>query len=76
LSSLSSQIYCLHIFSNSISDLSDIGKKTPVAKRNTNVTDKILETLASPDVMDKIVPVLAEKIGEDGSGCEFKSLSI
>jgi hypothetical protein len=27
-------------------------------------TDKILETLASPDVMDKIVPVLAEKIGE------------
>ena len=50
--------------SNSISDLRDIGKKTPVAKRNTNVTDKILETLASPDVMDKIVPVLAEKIGE------------
>jgi hypothetical protein len=34
------------------------------AKRNTNVTDKILETLASPDVLDKIVPVLAEKIGE------------
>ena len=50
--------------SNSISDLRDIGKKTPVAKRNTNVTDKILETLTSPDVLDKIVPVLAEKIGE------------
>ena len=45
-------------------DLKDIGKKTPVVKRNTNVTDKILETLASPDVLDKIVPVLAEKIGE------------
>jgi lantibiotic modifying enzyme len=32
-------------------DLKDIGKKTPVVKRNTNVTDKILETLASPDVL-------------------------
>ena len=50
--------------SNSISDLRDIGKKTPIAKRNTNVIDKILETLASPDALDKIVPVLAEKIGE------------
>ena len=50
--------------SNSISDLRDIVKKTPVAKRNTNVTDKIIETLASPDVLDKIVPVLAEMIGE------------
>jgi hypothetical protein len=49
---------------NQKTDLRDIGKKTPVAKRNTNVTDKILETLASPDVLDKIVPVLAEKIGE------------
>jgi hypothetical protein len=38
--------------------------KNPVAKRNTNDTDKILETIASPDVLDKIVPVLAEKIGE------------
>jgi len=50
--------------SNSISHLRDIGKKTPLTKRNTNVTDKILETLTSPDVLDKIVPVLAEKIGE------------
>jgi hypothetical protein len=29
-----------------------------------SVLDNILETLASPDVLDKIVPVLAEKIGE------------
>jgi hypothetical protein len=35
-----------------------------IQKRNTNVTDTILETLTSPVVLDKIVPVLAEKIGE------------
>jgi hypothetical protein len=50
--------------SNSISDLRDIGKKTPIAKRNTNVIDKILETLASPDVLDKIVPSLQKRLAK------------
>ena len=37
-------------------------KKTPVSRKN--ITDKVLEALTSPDVLNKIIPVLSEKIGE------------
>ena len=49
---------------NSVGDLSDLGtnKKTPVSRKN--ITDKVLEALTSPDVLNKIIPVLSEKIGE------------
>jgi hypothetical protein len=49
---------------NSVGDLSDLGtnKKTPVSRKN--ITDKVLEALTSPDVLNKRIPVLSEKIGE------------
>ena len=49
---------------NSVGDLSDLrtNKKTPVSRKN--ITDKVLEALTSPDVLNKIIPVLSEKIGE------------
>ena len=47
-----------------VGDLSDLGtnKKTPVSRKN--ITDKVLEALTSPDVLNKIIPILSEKIGE------------
>jgi hypothetical protein len=41
---------------NSVGDLSDLGtnKKTPVSRKN--ITDKVLEALTSPDVLNKIIP--------------------
>ena len=51
---------------NSIGDLRDIGQK-PAAKTpalRKNVTDKVIEALTSPDVLNKIVPVLTDKITE------------
>ena len=49
---------------NSVGDLRDLDtiKKTPVSRKS--ITDKVLEALASPDVLNKIIPVLSEKIGE------------
>jgi hypothetical protein len=49
---------------NSVGDLRDLGtnKKTPVSRKN--ITDKVLEALTSPDVPNKIIPILSEKIGE------------
>jgi hypothetical protein len=49
---------------NSVGDLRDPDtiKKTPVSRKN--ITDKVLEALTSPDVLNKIIPVLSEKIGE------------
>ena len=48
---------------NSIGDLRDLDtKKVPVQRKN--ITDKVLEALTSPDVLNKIIPVLSEKIGE------------
>jgi len=51
---------------NSIGDLRDIGQK-PAAKSpalGKNVTDKVIEALTSSDVLNKIVPVLTDKISE------------
>ena len=51
---------------NSIGDLRDIGQK-PAAKTpalRKNVTDKVIEALTSPDVLNEIVPVLTDKITE------------
>ena len=44
---------------NSVGDLSDLGtnKKTPVSRKN--ITDKVLEALTSPDVLNKIIPILS-----------------
>ena len=49
---------------NSVGDLRDLDtiKKTPVSRKN--ITDKVLEALISPDVLNKRIPVLSEKIGE------------
>lgn len=49
---------------NSVGDLRDLDtiKKTPVSRKN--ITDKVLEALTSPDVLNRIIPVLSEKIGE------------
>jgi hypothetical protein len=49
---------------NSVGDLRDFGtnKKTPVSR--TNITDKVLDALTSPEVLDKIILILSEKIGE------------
>jgi hypothetical protein len=49
---------------NSVGDLRDLGtnKKTPVSRKN--ITDKVLDALTSPDVLDKIIPTLSEKNGE------------
>jgi hypothetical protein len=49
---------------NSLGDLRDLDtiKKTPVSSKN--ITDKVLEALTSPDVLNKIIPVLSEKNGE------------
>ena len=43
---------------NSVGDLRDLDtiKKTPVSRKNT--TDKVLEALTSPDVLNKIIAVL------------------
>ena len=51
---------------NYIGDLRDIGQK-PAAKTpalRKNVTDKVIEALTSTDVLNKIVPVLTDKITE------------
>lgn len=47
---------------NSQGDLRDIEKKTPATRKN--ITDKVIEALTSPDVLNTIIPVLAEKISE------------
>ncbi|CAC5368010.1 unnamed protein product [Mytilus coruscus] len=47
---------------NSIGDLRDIEKKTPATRKN--ITDKVIEAPTSPDVLNTIIPVLAEKISE------------
>jgi hypothetical protein len=48
---------------NSVGDLRDLGtNKTPVSRKN--ITDKVLEALTSSDVLNKIIPILSEKIGE------------
>jgi hypothetical protein len=46
---------------NSVGDLRDLDtiKKTPVLRKN--ITDKVLEALTSPDVLNKRIPVLSEK---------------
>ena len=44
---------------NSVGDLRDIEKKTSSARKT--VTDKVLEALTSPDVLNTIIPLLAEK---------------
>ena len=43
---------------NSVGDLRDLDtiKKTPVSRKN--ITDKVLEALTSPDVLNKIIAVL------------------
>jgi hypothetical protein len=48
---------------NSISDLTDIIPKNAPSTRKT-ITDKVLEALTSRDVLNKIIPVLSEKICE------------
>ena len=48
---------------NSLGDLSEIGiKKAPVTKKT--IADKVLEALSSPEVLNKVIPVLSEKISE------------
>ena len=49
---------------NSVGDLNDLGtnKKTPVSRKN--ITDKVLDALTSLDVLNRIIPILSEKIGE------------
>jgi hypothetical protein len=48
---------------NSISDLTDIiPKKAPTTRKT--ITDKVLEALTSPDVLNKIIPILSVKICE------------
>ena len=48
---------------NSISDLTDIIPKKAPSTRKT-ITDKVLEALISPDILNKIIPILSEKICE------------
>jgi hypothetical protein len=48
---------------NSISDLTDIIPKKAPSTRKT-ITDKVLKALTSPDVLNKIIPILSEKICE------------
>jgi len=50
---------------NSVGDLREGDKKItkPPAQRR-NVTDKVLEALTSTEVLDKIMPVLTQKITE------------
>ena len=48
---------------NSISDLTDIIPKKVPSTRKT-ITDKVLEALTSPDVLNKIIPILSENICE------------
>ncbi|XP_063399023.1 uncharacterized protein LOC134683641 [Mytilus trossulus] len=50
---------------NSVGDLREIEKKIPAPRKS--IADKVLEALSSPDVINKIVPILAEKIGESFS---------
>ena len=52
---------------NSVGDLRDLGtnKKTPVSRKN--IIDKVLDALTSPDVLNKIMPILSEKNG--GHSC-------
>ncbi|CAC5408887.1 unnamed protein product [Mytilus coruscus] len=50
---------------NSVGDLRDLDKKVPAPRKS--IADKVLEALSSPDVINKIVPILAEKIGESFS---------
>ena len=49
---------------NSVGDLRDLDtiKKTPVSR--TNITDTVLEARTKPDVLNKIIPVLSDKIGK------------
>ena len=44
---------------NSVGDLRDFdtNKKTSVSR--TNITDKVLDSLVSPDVLNKIIPILS-----------------
>ena len=50
---------------NSVGDLREIEKKIPAPRKS--IADKVLEALSSPNVINKIVPILAEKIGESFS---------
>ena len=49
---------------NYVGDLRDLGtnKKTPRSIKN--ITDKVLDALTSSYVLNKIIPILSEKIGE------------
>lgn len=50
---------------NSVGDLRDLAntsKKTPASRKS--LTDKILEALKSPEILDVIIPVLADKLSE------------
>jgi uncharacterized coiled-coil protein SlyX len=49
---------------NSVGDLRDLdtNKKTPVSRKN--ITDKVLDALANPDVLNNIFPIISEKIDE------------
>ena len=51
---------------NSLEDLSSVSKKKLLSKKSSNVslTDNIVEALTSPDIINKIVPILSQKIGE------------
>lgn len=48
---------------NSVSDLSDIVPKRGQWSKKS-ITDKVLETLTSSDVLDKVIPILSAKISE------------
>ena len=45
-----------------VCDLSTITKKAPALRKS--ITDKVLEALTSPEVLNEIIPVLSKKIGE------------
>ena len=49
---------------NYVGDLRDLGtnKKTPVSRKN--IIDKVLDALTSPDVLNKIMPILSEKMAD------------
>lgn len=48
---------------NSVADLRDLDTKKAPSTRKT-MTDKVMEVLSSPDVLNQIIPLLAQKIGE------------
>ena len=50
---------------NSIGNLADLklaSKKQPAARKSAS--DKVMEALISPDVLEKMIPVISDKIGE------------